>query len=74
MIWTDVYDVLSKKMEGKWKVKMSMGVTRSVLFLSDSYLTLCNSLGCTLSGSPVLGIFQARKLEWVTIPFFRRSS
>ena len=36
MIWTDIYDVLSKKMEGKWKVKMSMGVTRSVLFLSDS--------------------------------------
>ena len=64
------YDVLSKKVEGRWKVKMSMGVSHSVF----SYLTLRNPLGCTLLSSSVLGIFQARKLEWVAIPFFRRSS
>ena len=30
-----------------------------------SCLTLCNSMDCSLPGSSVLGIFQARILEWV---------
>ena len=29
--------------------------------------TLCNPLGCSLIGSPVHGILQARILEWVAI-------
>ena len=32
---------------------------------------LCNSLHCSLAGSSVLGILQARILEWVAIPFSR---
>ena len=36
--------------------------------------TLCNPLDCSLPGSSVLGIFQARTLEWVTISFSRESS
>ena len=39
-----------------------------------SHLTLCNPLDCSLLGSPVCGIFQARILEWVAIPFSRESS
>ena len=31
--------------------------------------TLCNSMDCSLPGSSVLGIFQARILEWVAISF-----
>ena len=36
--------------------------------------TLCDPMDCSLLGSPVHGILQARILEWVTIPFFRGSS
>ena len=32
-------------------------------------LTLCNSMDCSLPGSSVHGIFQARVLEWVAISF-----
>ena len=36
--------------------------------------TLCNPMDCSLLGSCVHGIPQARILEWVTIPFSRGSS
>ena len=35
---------------------------------------LCNPMGCSPPGSSVHGIFQARILEWVAIPFSRGSS
>ena len=31
--------------------------------------TLCNPMDCSLPGSSVLGIFQARVLEWGAIAF-----
>jgi len=37
-------------------------------------LTLCNPMDCSLPGSPVHGIYQARILEWVAFPFSRGSS
>ena len=37
-------------------------------------LTLCNPMDCSLPGSSVHGILQARILEWVTISFSRGSS
>ena len=36
--------------------------------------TLCDPMNCSLPGSPVHGILQARMLEWVAISFSRRSS
>ena len=36
--------------------------------------TLCNPMECSLPGSSVHGILQARILEWVAIPFSRGSS
>ena len=36
--------------------------------------TLRDPMNCSLPGSSVLGILQARLLEWVTIPFLRGSS
>ena len=36
--------------------------------------TLCNPMDYSLPGSSVHGIFQARILEWVAIPFSRGSS
>ena len=34
-------------------------------------LTLCYPKGCSLPGSSIHGISQARILEWVVIPFSR---
>ena len=36
--------------------------------------TLCHPMDCSLPGSSVHGILQARILQWVAIPFSRRSS
>ena len=41
---------------------------------SLSCAQLCDPMDCTLPGSSVHGILQARILEWVAIPFFKRSS
>ena len=40
----------------------------------QSCRTLCNTMDCTLLGSSVRGILQARILEWVVMPFSRGSS
>ena len=37
-------------------------------------LTLCNPMVCSLPGSSIHGILQARILEWVAMPFPRGSS
>ena len=36
--------------------------------------TLCNPMDCSPPGSSVLGILQARILEWLAIPFSWGSS
>ena len=41
---------------------------------SLSYVQLCKPMDCSLTGSSVHGIFQARILEWVAISFSRGSS
>ena len=42
--------------------------------VAQSCPTLCNPMDCSLPGSSVHGIFQARILEWVAIFFSRGSS
>ena len=42
--------------------------------VAQSCLTLCNPMDCSLLGSSVHEIFQARILEWVAISFSRGSS
>ena len=42
--------------------------------LSQSCLTLWSPMDCSLPGSSVCGILQARIQEWVAIPFSRGSS
>ena len=44
------------------------------VLVAQSCLTLCNTMDCSPPGSSLHGILQARRLEWVTIPFSRRSS
>ena len=47
------------------KVKREREVTRSCR-------TLCDPMDCSLSGSSIHGIFQARVLEWGAIAFSRK--
>ena len=42
--------------------------------VAQSCLTLCDPMDCSLPGSSVHGILQARVLEWVAIFFSRGSS
>ena len=42
--------------------------------VAQSCPTLCDPMDCSLPGSSVHGIFQARVLEWVAISFSRDSS
>ena len=37
--------------------------------VAQSYSTLCHPIACSLPGSSVHGILQARILEWVAISF-----
>ena len=48
----------------KWKKVKSLSRVR----------TLCDPMGCSLPGSSIRGVFQARILEWVSISFSRRAS
>ena len=42
--------------------------------VAQSCLTLCDPMDCSLPGSSIHGIFQARVLKWVAISFSRGSS
>ena len=42
--------------------------------VAQSCPTLCDPMDCSLSGSSVHGIFQARVREWIAISFSRGSS
>ena len=39
--------------------------------VTQSCLTVCNPMDCSLPGSSVHGILQARRLEWVAITSLR---
>ena len=45
-----------------------------LLLVLQSYLTLCGPMNCSLPGSSVHSILQARILEWVAISYSRGSS
>ena len=57
-------------LEGRAPIDRALTLTLKLL----SRLRLCNPMDCSLPGSSVHGIFQARVLEWVAISFSRRSS
>ena len=44
------------------------------LLVAQSWSILCNPMICSLPGSSIHGILQARILKWVDIPFSRGSS
>ena len=50
-----------------------MLVSTVKVFIAQSCLTLCNPMACSLPGSSVPGILQARKLKWAFSHQFRPS-
>ena len=44
------------------------------MLIAQLCLTLCDPMDCSLPGSSVHGILQAKILEWLAISFSRRSS
>ena len=73
------------RMKLKKSLKESLNTASTIIILlffnllilrvvvAQSCLTLCVPMDCSLQGSSVLGIFQARVLEWVAIFFSKRS-
>ena len=57
-----------------WGEIRSVGLIDVCMYAQSlqSCLTLCNPLDCSLQGSSVHGIVQARILEWVAMPFSHR--
>ena len=54
---------------------VGFGSVQSVMCLVAQWCpTLCDPMDCSLPGSSIHGIFQARILEWVAVPFSRVSS
>ena len=52
---------------------MTLSLKHAIL-VAQSCLTVCDPVGCSPPGSAVNGIFQARIVEWVAIPFSREYS
>ena len=59
---------------GAERVLSRVGRESVNVLVTQSRLTLCDPMECSLPGSSVHGIFQARVLEWVTVSFSRGSS
>ena len=61
-----------------WNVFHSpLGFIQGLVFIKISFqscLTLCDPMDCSLPGSSIRGIFQARILEWVAISLSRGTS
>ena len=51
-----------------------IGKKKKKVIVAQSRLTVCDPVDCSLPGSSLHGIFQARILEWVAIFFYRGSS
>ena len=65
VLYIEVCDVLGKEIKNSiWGMLAFDCVCAKMLQLC---LTLCNPMDCSLPGSSVHGIFQARILEWVAI-------
>ena len=61
--------------EGSFHQKsMADDFDRVKVLVAQSCLTLCDPMVCSPPGFSVHGILQARKLEWVALPFSRGSS
>ena len=64
---------MSLLVEVEWaRKKRKQSSKRDESEVAPSCLTLCDPMDCSLPGSSVHRIFQARILEWVAIAFSKR--
>ena len=57
-----------------WRFLNKLGITLPcVCLVTQSCPTLCDPMDCSLPGSSVHGILQARILEWIAMPSSRES-
>ena len=79
-IWVHNLELHLRKQSTKRKYlqtrhsSLSMHPTSLKWSLAQSCPTLCDPMDCSLQGSSVHGLFQARVLEWVAMPSSRWSS
>ena len=80
-VWWEMWMPASPSRVGKWKADNESctitvhGKNANVnVLVSQLCPTLCDPMDCSPQGSAVHGILQATILEWVAIPFSRRSS
>ena len=66
--------LLGRQILYHWATLKPHMICESVSQVAQSCPTLCDPMDCSLPGSSVHGIFQARILEWVAISFSRGSS
>ena len=72
--WHAAVDGAAKKLDTTKQLNNNEIDVNRVCMSHQSCLTLCDPVGYSPPGSSVHGIFQARILEWVAIPFFKGSS
>ena len=71
--WTNLEPIIQSEVSQKERYKYCMKV-KSESEVAQSCPTLFDPMDCSLPGSSIHGIFQARVLEWAAISFSRRSS
>ena len=78
--WAAVYGVAQSRTQLKWFSSSIVDLQCCVNFcghcclVAQSCLTHCDPMNCSFPGSSVLGILQARILEWVAMSFSKGSS
>ena len=70
--WMDLEIIILSEVSQTKKYKYHM--LSPIKKVAQSCPTLCDPMDCSLPGSSVHGIFQARILKWVSISFSRGSS
>ena len=62
------------KFRGRSKIIHGFSTELWLCLVSQLCLTLYNPMNCSSSGSSVQEVFQVRILDWVAVPFSKRSS
>ena len=73
-LWYVHFHIFSKSLQWYLYTGFYIVVIFVVFYLLSHVQLFCNPMDCSLPGSSICGIFQARVLEWVAISFSRGPS
>ena len=74
LTYTGIFPPRAYFLTEKFKGKIQCIQYSCYCLITQSYLTFCDPMDCSLLGSSVHGILQVRRLEWVAVPSDRGSS